>query len=82
MPEETTSQFFQKRVEIALREHSTGKTQFGKYIWDHLHFASCELVEEPGSQGSSKPRRKATVVVEATVREGEFDFDYVDPNHY
>lgn len=71
MPDAQTTKFFEDRVSTALREHSTRSNQFGKNIWDHLHFASCELEDEPGSQGSAKPRRKATVVVEATVREGE-----------
>lgn len=70
MPDAKTTKFFQNRVETALREHSTRSNQFGKNIWDHLHFASCQLEDEPGSQGSTKPRRKATVIVEATVREG------------
>jgi hypothetical protein len=71
MPDAQTTKFFQNRVETALREHSTRSNQFGKNIWDHLHFASCQLEDEPGSQGSAQPRRKATVIVEATVREGE-----------
>jgi hypothetical protein len=72
MSDQSLNKFFQDRVQTALREHSTRKTQFGKNIWDHLHFASCHLEDEPGSQTSAKPRRKATVVVEATVREGGF----------
>jgi hypothetical protein len=71
MPDKATTKFFEDRVETALREHSTRSNQFGKNIWDHLQFTSMDLQDEPGSSNAAKPRRKATVIVHATVREGE-----------
>jgi hypothetical protein len=73
-PQTTDLALLTARVQKAITQHSTNAHEFGKNIYDTLRITGVDLEDEDGatSQEGKQTRKKARVVVETTVRRGEY----------